>query len=1047
MLGGPVQTLTASAGTGKTYTLVKLIADALVAGLPPERLLATTFTRKAAAELEERVRSWLVKQGRPDLAAGLLAARIGTVNAVCGTLASEHTFALGRSAVTEIIPEDRQATLFAEAAGRGDGTPCSGRARRVRTFDVRADDYRWGYSTIRGWRTDVFEIVGKARVNGIPAEHLANSADRSIAGMLALMPPLAPDGAVLDEALASALRMLDAQFGKGYMLNKGTAKALGEVHTEVLSCFRRSVPPPWRFWTALANLKPTKTDAPLFVDVIAAASAHDRHPRLAADLRAFINAQFACAAEAMQAYDAFKAARGLQDFSDQESLALSLLQDPTHADVLSEQLGSAFVDEFQDSSPIQLAIFSALANLVGKSAWVGDPKQSIYGFRQTDPLLVGEVFKQVSRSTGGETSFLEVSWRSRPSLCAFFNDAFSQTFMATGLTLRETAFAGTARPEHEGLPPPLAVLTFAGSNQDQRAAELARSIAAILTNHGDWPIPAGDATRRPRGQDIAVLCRTNYAVQRVVEALAQVGIRSAAARGGLHAAPEVQLALAVLRLTADAGDTLAMAEIVRFIKPAAVWSDAVLRERPREALEALVPFAAALRLLREKLPRLTPGEALDAVLHLDGFLDLVRSWGETRERFDRLETLRHLTTVYEDGQHAARAPATLVGLAAWLADEAPDDQPKSRDEDAVNILTYHGAKGLEWPIVMLTELESDPERSAFGQPVAEADGAVDWRDPLAGRWIRYWPWPYGTQSSRVPLYAAAQASEIGRAATERDREERVRVLYVGATRAQDYLVFARVPAEQPWLDLLHDGTGKPTVILESDTVHAGGKAHSARALRTLAAGASGHAASHALFGPAPAVPQAPRLPLFVSPSSTQSAGVRVVEDISLGERIRLSGSPDMLAVGEAFHRFVGADLPGLSTEDRLAMASRLAKAWGAPQLAPEDILVMSDRLTAFLTNRLPGAVVRREWPVFDGSGNQVVSGRIDLLVEGKRGFALFDHKSFPGGYTRDEERLSSLAGQLGAYGHALRSAYGAQPIQFWLHQPVAARMIRLEPRI
>jgi ATP-dependent helicase/nuclease subunit A len=115
---GKVDTIIASAGTGKTYSLVEAIRDVIGAGLDPSRLLATTFTKRAAGELAGRIRAELIKTGQPDRAAAMLAARVGTVNSVCGSLIGEFAFELGRSPVTEVISEDRLKSIFIRATGQ-----------------------------------------------------------------------------------------------------------------------------------------------------------------------------------------------------------------------------------------------------------------------------------------------------------------------------------------------------------------------------------------------------------------------------------------------------------------------------------------------------------------------------------------------------------------------------------------------------------------------------------------------------------------------------------------------------------------------------------------------------------------------------------------------------------------------------------------------------------------------------------------------------------------------------------------------------------------
>ena len=116
--------LSASAGSGKTYRLAQEIRSAIMEGRArPEAILATTFTKKAAAELQERVRTFLLDADRVDEARRLMAARIGTVHSICGQLISEHAFELGLS--PELTVLDEALADHALIPGRPVGRSCS----------------------------------------------------------------------------------------------------------------------------------------------------------------------------------------------------------------------------------------------------------------------------------------------------------------------------------------------------------------------------------------------------------------------------------------------------------------------------------------------------------------------------------------------------------------------------------------------------------------------------------------------------------------------------------------------------------------------------------------------------------------------------------------------------------------------------------------------------------------------------------------------------------------------------------------------------------
>ena len=114
-MSGTIQVVTAAAGAGKTTRIVDDIA-ADVGVRPPEEILATTFTIRAADELVQRARSELFRQGRVDLAGRLLGARFGTVNAVCGQIVTEYALELGRSTSTNVIADTNESLVFAIAA-------------------------------------------------------------------------------------------------------------------------------------------------------------------------------------------------------------------------------------------------------------------------------------------------------------------------------------------------------------------------------------------------------------------------------------------------------------------------------------------------------------------------------------------------------------------------------------------------------------------------------------------------------------------------------------------------------------------------------------------------------------------------------------------------------------------------------------------------------------------------------------------------------------------------------------------------------------------
>ena len=1042
--GHRVDTIIASAGTGKTTTLVDRVTNDLVGGLAPQQLLVTTFTKRAAAELRGRIREKLIRQGRADLAAAMLAARIGTVNSVCGGLIEEFAFTLGRSPVAEINPDEQQKAVFARSIGEVLAHNSDVIRPLAANMGIEAQSRTIGGVEKKGWQDYVRLIVDRARSNGIAPNDLAPSARHSVDTLLALLPSRA-DGVgaeALDEALRVAVEQCWQDQSPGRAgLKKGSQDDLGAIE-ELLPALSRREPIAWSAWAKLSKLGKVKGEAHLFADVMAAAAAHSAHPRLRDDIAGFITAIFACAAACMDAYSAYKLERGLVDFIDQEMLALDILRNPANHDALCERIGAVFVDEYQDSSPVQIAIFTALAQISPKNLWVGDPKQSIYGFRGADPNLTQAAAKELCATTAGELHFLQTSWRSRPDIGAFVNAAFEPNFLALGMTREEICFDRFARPATEAGASALSVWAMGGKNKGERAALLAARVAGLLVRGDAWPIQdkGHAATRAARGGDIALLCRNNSQVLELASAMIAKGLKVTVGRDGLLDQPEVELLTAALRWVSDPSDTLAGAEIMRLTAADASWLEASFTPDKREAFAAEMPFADSLNTLRKSAPKLTPAEMLDAIVHIPGLQSAVLRWGMAEDRSANIEALRGLLVRYQDERRSERQAATLAGACTWLARLDKAKQPQSRHPDSLHILNYHQAKGLEWPICVLTDLDDKVKGSPFDLHV-ETDGQTDPADPLAGRRLRFWPRPYGAQSKDIALYDAADNSQQGNDAAVAERHERTRLLYVGMTRARDHLCLA-LAAGTDWLDELRTAQDAPLVTLSPDACAVGG------------ASIPLSAQPDPLFEPPrtisldyapPHQESVVHLPFHVRPSAAFAIGaVRIGHQHRLGDRLALIGNPDITALGEATHRFLACDDHRAEAQWRSETAKGLLDRWAVTQFKPADLVTASNRLANFLQTQFPAARPRREWPVYALRGEQVVTGWIDLLLEDDEGFVIIDHKSFPGSLEVDEDRLRSFAGQVTLYGQALDALFGRPCREYWVHQPIAGLISRVD---
>lgn len=1056
-----IRIITASAGTGKTYRLTEEIDHAIASGRArPDAIIATTFTTQAAVELIERSRARLLHAGRARDAQRLLAARIGTVNAVCGTLVTEFAFELGMSPQLRVLDESASDVELRRALARA--------VSEDRAAEL--DGFREPFDHDRDWRIDVATIVDAARANGLGAAQLVACAERSCRDLDACMGVATADDLdrLLDAAICDALAAIAATEDS----TKGTAAYVQLLRTAQrdLGIPRRL---PWGTWATLAKEVPTKRSIGHASAVQQVAQRHVEHPRLRHDLRRLITLTFEVAAATLTAYQEHKREVGVVDFIDQEAHALALLRRPDVRDALLGQIDLVLVDEFQDTSPIQLALFLELARIATESVWVGDPKQAIFGFRGTDPSLMdaaaesltsprldAELVERATATVGRRVETLGVSYRSRPGLVGLTSEIFARAFERVGMPADRTRLVPALTADPDGLGPiveywPLDLDRSAGTdNAAGRADALAVGVRDLLAREtAVRRRPSGGGPARPR--DVAVLCRTNKQAQAVANALAALRVPAIVPRMGLLDTVEAQVVRAGLALWIDPDDALAGAELARVFTYATDLDALIARvvEVPgRDAFRG-DPIVAQLLARREQGHDLAPVAAVEAIIDAADLRVACAAWGDAAQRLANLDALRAHTTVYATEAAKSCRAATLGGLLRHFDRLAPrvarwdeiagDRQALLAAEDAVTVSTWHRAKGLEWPITILFGLETMREPSSYGVHVVSDRAAFDVEDPLGGRWIRFWPNPYATSNQLGAVRAAYERGPEHAALVAKADREALRVLYVSWTRARDRLIFAaqrgqflggilgKLAAIEP------SGINEPPASGHVSWAGVEVDVHVAPAAPAAPANVNIEPGTITIGRPVNVYP-----PARVTPSAAECVPCVLGEVVSLGPRVALAGSPDMDAVGDAIHAFLAADR---DDNERVARAERLLSGYRVARcLAAHDLVTIASRLWRWIGERFPSAELRREWPVTHRlPTGTMVAGTVDVVISTQDGFVVLDHKSFPGRTEDAGERAAGFSGQLAAYAAAIQAATKKRVLATWIHFPIRGQLVEV----
>jgi ATP-dependent helicase/nuclease subunit A len=816
--------LEASAGTGKTRVLVDRYVNLLKAGVDPANVLAITFTRKAAAEMRDRIlttlRAAATEGSIPparwrDLRDRLGDIAISTIDAFCLSLLREFPLEADLDPGFNMADETEVPRLVDEALDR---------ALRICRALARDDENV----------ALAFAQLGERRVRA----GLAVLVNRRIVAPGALGAFLAsgPRDLDVDKAClraAEALRQVLEAMPGGVSRFLETGPAYEPSYTLLERDLRRLlesdyVPPPFvqaafsrvRDHFLTQDGKPRKrldyrkqdflSEADWKFHRDAVVNNADAIERVLGAYRRDLNVIVSRGIQrmfqvALAEYRRTLEAHAVLDFSDVLLRALELLRQMDEFAQSRYRLESRYhhilVDEFQDTSRAQWELVSLLVQSWGEGVGlahsgpippsvfiVGDRKQSIYGFRDADVSVIEEASRYLGRlrPDGDVRRAISRSFRSLPALLGFVNDVCAEIDKAP---TRRDAFRYDEQDrfplETDIAPERSQVVGLVTSETpegcaDATAAEIARLLAGVDVRDRDTGV-----MRRARPADIAILFRTRESHREFESALEAHDIPSYVYKGlGFFDADEIKDSLALLWYLADPMSDLRAAAFLRsrFVRLsdeglrllAPRLADALRASQPPTAARALDAHdTRALTLAREGtarwrglVDRVPPAELFDLVIAESSYLVELRG---TRLQQAR-ENLKKMRGIVRRIQN--RGYATLGRIAAHLDRLSAGDESNAVIDalDAVSLMTVHASKGLEFPIVFVVNLAR------------------------------------GTGTRRAPVRVSVQDGESGNASVSvgdfqsgadedngaKEREETKRLLYVALTRARDRLYLGSV---------------------------------------------------------------------------------------------------------------------------------------------------------------------------------------------------------------------------------------------------------------
>ena len=803
--------VSASAGAGKTAVLaervLRLVADRHI---PIERMLILTFTRAAASEMKTRIGERILKEAEKDparaayfreQAAAVANANISTIDAFCSKVVFRHFFRIGLTPSCKTLDNIQTEVLQAEIRNAALDTLAADDPESYRTLvvafgnDPNLVEAMKSFASFLSTQPDPAAWLDGCEAKlGDPAafsEQLAYQLRQDKKRLFMHIEELQKETDAINPAYERILTILHAllSHARGALLmdtRESYAQALSAV-VEDRSALKFPDGTPEAEKKPVQKIKGKLKD--LCKDQVARHSVPfdtllERERQAAPILKAF----FALTRTYLEAYRRTKRDRNELDFSDLEHMTIEILKDDEIAAEYRERFLTIFVDEYQDSNRIQEAILRRIAR-PDALFYVGDVKQSIYRFRKAEPALFLEKCEEFTGERGTRVDLSE-NFRSGQAVIDAVNAVFTAAMRKPIAGVDYDARA-QLRKGRADAPDGRVELHLISRDNDPDSEETledieaeARFVAGTILARMQRPIEENGTERECRYEDFAVLLRTKKQAGVWVRTLTEAGIPCyAEGSGGYFEAIEVRLLLSFLSVLDNRRQDIPLSAVLR--SPLFGFSDEDLarlrtgrRKRPlldcllaaRETDAKVAAFFDSLERFTALSRRFPLSDLVERILDETHYREMVGVLSGGEQRVNNLNALVRMA-----GECDAAGMSGIHGFLRFMESirEAKDlGESRTVTANVVRIMSVHGAKGLQFPIVFYAELAKKYNNKDESRPLIP--------DAALGAGLTYCD-EYGVS------YETLTHQNTGSVLADASWAEELRVIYVAMTRAEQEL--------------------------------------------------------------------------------------------------------------------------------------------------------------------------------------------------------------------------------------------------------------------
>lgn len=1002
--------ISAGAGSGKTYTVQNTLSKWLEQNkIQADKILAVTFTKMAAQEMQTRIKGVLLSSGKLDDAIKVEQAIISTIHSFGQEITQSFVYEQGNSPSVRQLNESEQDILLQLALSSSENI--SNIIKRLEEFGYKGKFNGSDFTTpIDVLQNRVMQLISSFRTIGVTKDDI----DRliiSLKGELTNIYGDTVESDLLNKELHDAVKSLIGSFpinlkeqcGGNATADKAFDKDFKNLQ---LALDINNISSSMVLWQSLQSLRVTKVDdeyKKLAAKVMEVAGKLSSHPLPLKKAIEHIDILLNLSIKTLEYYNEKKRENALIDFSDMLYLANSILNDERYIKEMVGSFDCLVIDEFQDTNPIQFALLWKFQQYGLPTLIVGDLKQSIMGFQGADSSL----FKSLIENKNGKLHQLEQNWRTTPALMKWIN------FMGQGI-YKEKYTALEPMSKFPTSIESMKIIDFDDSSWSARGTKvkgnygqlqyevIVQNISKLLKSKQTIFDKDSGTIREIQPSDIAILAPSHSMLGSYAKTLREYGIEASIKESGFKSSVIVDILYHAVSYMANPKDNYASLYLVT-----TYMGDMELETALTNYLEQnktiIHPMLDKLDTIRENIKYLTISKQVLEIIDVLSLWDFVLTHPDSVQERANLLKFIQLCDEFESLQIESLSALGIYGknlntFLTWFNIEDNDTKPpsKSINTQAVNLLTWHGSKGLEWPVVVVVGL--DKPKEARIPDISIGYNSSEDINPIDKAYVKFIPEFEDKSTNNKYL------DTLDKTATETIDN----LLYVSMTRAREQLILAWPSfcedkvKEQSFLYRLknmcnmkvHHEEQKVTMLV-NDEVESFDCSIISATYEHIDVGITQNDSIKYGRLALEKLEKSIQIPGVISPSTLEDQDITInidkIEQIAYSKNLDIKSSNlEANELGTVLHRCYEVLLENEEFSTRLYETIND----NIDEKLFSNLNNQIKQFKEYLLDKIKIISIKSEVPIlYKDKNNSTISGSIDLLLESKDGYYIVDHKS------------------------------------------------------